>query len=445
MGRARIPLLVGLILGACGPPPPNIIVILADDLGYGDLGAYGNTMIATPGLDRMAVEGSRFTQVYSAGPICASTRCALLTGLHTGHCTVRDNLSKRRGSREERVVPLQEADVTVAELLRDAGYATGGFGKWGLGNAGSTGTPERQGFDEFVGTLDQRHAWDRYSEHLYRDGRRIEVPENLGGAQGRYLPDYLLDEALAFIERHRDGPFFLYLPTTLPHPPFDPPDLEPYAASDWLITYRRYAAMVSLLDRQVGRLLERLDELGLSERTAVFFSSDNGPSGFIAKFFDSTGGLRGGKETLFEGALRVPMLVRWPGTVPAGRVSDVVWWQVDLLPTAAELAGLSAPAGLDGSSVAGLLRGGPGETDRTLYWELHRPFLQAARWGRWKGLRTAVAAPLQLYDLLSDPAETIDRAGQEPEIVWRLEEILAASRTESPHWPVHRTGRHQSR
>jgi arylsulfatase A-like enzyme len=441
MVRPGVTLLLGLLAAGCAPSPPNVVFILADDLGYGDLGSYGSERISTPHLDRMAAEGTRFTQAYSAGPICAPTRCGVMTGLHTGHCTVRDNLSKRQGSREERIVPLRDEDLTVAELLRARGYATGGFGKWGLGTAGTPGSPQRQGFDEFFGYLDQRHASEPYSDHLYRNDQRVEIAENRDGRRGRYLADLLFDEALSFVERHRQRPFFLYLPTSLPHPPFQAPDLGPYEATDWRYAHRHYAAMVSHLDGQVGRLLDRLDALGLSERTVVFLSSDNGPETLVREFFDSTAGLRGGKESLFEGALRVPMLVRWPGTVPAGRVSDAVWWQIDFLPTAAELAGTPVPPGLDGRSVADLLRGGHGAKGRTFYWELHRPFLQAARWGRWKGLRLAVSEPLQLYDLEADPGETTDRAADEPDVVARLEEILASSRSESAHWPVRRRGR----
>lgn len=436
MARHRTVLLLAWLAAGCAPPPPNIVFVLADDLGHGDLGSYGGARIATPSLDRLAAEGTRFTGFYSAGPVCAPSRCGAMTGLHTGHCTVRDNLSKRPGAREERMVPLRDEDLTVAELLRQAGYVTGGFGKWGLGGAATPGAPERQGFDEFFGFLDHRHALQRYSDHLFRDGRRVEIPENAGGRRGRYLPDLLFDEALEFVERHRDRPFFLYVPTTLPHSPYQAPELGPYEGLDWHWVHRHYAALVSRLDGHVGRLLDRLDALGLSERTVVFFSSDNGPEPLVAGFFDSTAGLRGGKETLFEGALRVPMLVRRPGTVPAGRVSDAVWWQVDFLPTAADLAGLPIPAGVDGRSARDLLRGGAGETERTLYWELHRPFLQAVRHGRWKALRPTAGEPLRLYDLEADPAETTDRATHEPEVVALLEGILASSRTDSPHWPV---------
>ncbi len=428
-----------LVLGgalACAPSAPNIVLILADDLGYGDLGCYGSRRLRTPHLDDLAAEGARFTQFYAGSAICAPSRCALLTGRHSGRCTVRGNLAQGSEEREERLVPLAEDDVTVATLLRQAGYATGVVGKWGLGETGSSGAPDRQGFDTHFGFLDQRHAWEHFSDHLIRDGETVEIPENRDGKRSRYVPDLLIDEAIAFANRHHGEPFFLYLALTLPHPRLEVPTLAPYAETDWPSWRQTYAAMVTRLDAGVGRLFNALEELDLDRRTAVFFSSDNGPIGPVADFFDSTGGLRGAKSSLYEGGIRVPMVVRWPGRVAAGAVSDFPWTQADFLPTALALARIVAPAELDvdGRSVLPTLLGRKQEPAPYLYWEFYQPFQQAMRVGNWKGIRFGTAEPLELYDLARDAAEEHEVAAAHPEVVARMEALLAAARTDSPHW-----------
>lgn len=429
-------LLVLASAAACSPPPPNIVFVLADDLGWGDLGAYGSERLRTPRLDELAAAGTRFTEVYAGSAVCAPSRCTLMTGRHSGHCTVRDNLAQGDGDRETRLVPLGPDDVTVASLLRHAGYATGLVGKWGLGGQGTSGAPDAQGFDSHYGLLDQRDAWDHFPTHVVRDGRRVAVPGNHGKERTVYALDLFTEEAIGFVRRHRDEPFFLYLAPTLPHAPFDPPSLDPYEGTDWAEVYQAYGAMVTGLDAAVGRLLDELARLELDRRTVVFVSSDNGPNPDVLEFFASTGGLRGGKASLYEGGIRVPMLVRWPGHVPAGRVSDRPWTHADFLPTALALAGSAVPDGLaiDGRSVLPTLLGDEQEAPPPLYWELYQPFQQAARLGRWKAVRFGTQERLELYDLATDPGERRNVASRHRDVVRRLGAVLAASPSDSPYW-----------
>jgi uncharacterized sulfatase len=441
--------------GLAKSTPPNLIFILADDLGYGDLGCYGQERIRTPRLDRMAAEGMRFTQVYAGSTVCAPSRCALMTGRHMGHARVRGNAGGLRQA-------LRGEDVTVAHLLREAGYATGLVGKWGLGDvgAGDPGLPRRQGFEGFFGYLNQRHAHNYYPSFLWRNEERVrlrntvpnEDAEGAGVSDNRveYSADLITDEALAFIRRHRERPFFLYFAPTIPHANneagaagMEVPDLGWYRDRDWPAAQKAHAAMVSRLDRDVGRLLDLLQELGLDQRTIVFFSSDNGPhreGGFNPAFSRSSGPLRGLKRDLYEGGIRVPMLVRGPGRVPAGRVSDQVWAFWDFLPTALDLAGARArvPADTDGLSMRPALEGRRQRRQHeALYWEFHEGgFKQAIRAGDWKGVRLGPGRPLEVYDLRRDPGETVNLAGQRPEVVKRLAGLLARARRESPDWPV---------
>ena len=427
---------------------PNLIFILADDLGWGDLGCYGQRRIRTPNIDRLAREGARFTQVYAGSTVCAPSRSVLMTGQHAGHTRIRGNAR----------YPLQPDDVTVAEVLRERGYRTALVGKWGLGEPGTTGTPNRQGFDYFFGYLNQRHAHNYYPTYLWRNEERVplrntvpnEDAEGSGIAEERldYSHDLIAEEALGFVRASRDAPFFLCLALTIPHANneagdngMEVPDLEGYETEDWPPAQRARAAMISRMDRDVGRVLDLLAELGIAGRTVVFFSSDNGPheeGGSDAEFHDSNGPLRGVKRDLYEGGIRVPMLVRWPGRVPAGVVSDVIWTFADFLPTAAELAGAASPPGIDGSSVAPTLLGRPQDLSaRFHYWEFHeRGFQQAARWGPWKAVRRALGGPLELYHLTADAGEQYDLSGYYPEVVSRFESYLATARTDSPQWPV---------
>ena len=417
-------------------PGPNILLIHADDLGYGDVSAYGQAQFKTPSLDRLAREGTRFTQYYSGSTVCAPSRAALMTGLHTGHAWVRGNGD----------IPLRPEDVTVAEVLKDAGYRTAVIGKWGLGTPGTTGQPDRQGFDYSFGFLDHRHAHRQFTDHLYRNAERVAVD-----LERDYVNDLFTKETEAFISRSDARPFFVYLSYTVPHAELRAPDdsmaayrgrfpEEPFtnakadaqqsgARPDGAsLGYRSqptprtaFAAMITRMDRDIGRLLDLLRERDLDRRTLVLFTSDNGPhreGGADPVFFKSSGGLRGIKRDMYEGGIRVPMIARWTGMVPAGRVSDHVWAHWDMLPTFADVAGAKPPSGLDGMSMARALRGEVQESQQVLYWEFHeRGFQQAVRMGRWKAVRLKNGAPLELYDLQTDRNEE--------------REVAAANRTSS--------------
>jgi len=427
-----------------GQPPrrPNIIFILADDLGYGDLGCYGQQVIQTPSLDRMAREGIRFTDAYAGSTVCAPSRCTLMTGLHTGHCLIRGNAH----------VPLRPQDITVAEVLKQAGYVTGIIGKWGLGEAGSTGIPNRQGFDEWFGYLSQLRAHNYFPEYLWRNEQKVYLRGNTGGARVQYSHDLFTAEALDFVRRHRRDTFFLYLAYTIPHADneygrktgngMDVLTDYPYSDRPWPQTEKNFAAMVTRMDDHIGQLLRLLAELGLDENTVVFFTSDNGPhreGGHNPAFFHDSGPLRGIKRDLYEGGIRVPAIVRWPGVIKPDTVSDFPWAFWDFLPTAAELAGTSAPEGLDGLSLVPTLLGRQQQRHDYLYWEFHeRGFGQAIRRGRWKAVRRRLELPVELYDLKTDLGEKHDVAADHPELVAEAEELFGEARTESKYWPVRR-------
>ena len=420
--------------------PPNIVFILADDLGYADLGAYGQRQVRTPRLDQMAREGLRFTQHYTGAPVCAPARSVLMTGQHTGHTTVRGNHGRTATGANERI-PLRAADLTVAELLRGAGYTTGLIGKWGLGEPGTEGVPNRQGFDFFFGYLNQQHAHSHYPDYLWRNEERVTLEANRDGRHGRYSHDLMVDETLSFIDRNRERPFFLYLAYTLPHAEVEAPAdsiLASYAAR-FPETEAKFAAMVTRLDRDVGRVLDRLRALGLDRNTIVLFSSDNGPhreGGHDPDYFDSNGPLRGIKRDLYEGGVRVPLIAWAPGRVAAGRESDHVSAFADFLPTAAEIAGVRAPASTDGLSYLPSLLGRSQPRHDHLYWEFYEGTpAQAVRLGDWKGIRRpAFTGAFELYDLRADPAEAHDLAAARPEVVQRIGRIMAEEHTPSPYW-----------
>jgi arylsulfatase A len=433
---------------------PNIVLIQADDLGYGDLSSYGQANFQTPALDRLAREGIRFTQYYAGSTVCGPSRAALMTGLHTGHTWIRGNGE----------IALRPEDVTIAEVLRTAGYRTAVVGKWGLGVAGSTGQPNDQGFDYSFGFLDHRHAHRQYTDHLWRNGKRIAVD-----VERDYANDLFTRETLGFIDRRDRRPFFVYLNYTVPHAELRVPESSlaefrgkfperPYtnATADARTTgalpdgaslgYRSqpephaaFAAMIVRMDRDIGRIVDHLRARGLERNTLVLFISDNGPhkeGGGDPVFFKSNGGLRGIKRDLYEGGIRVPMIARWTGTLPAGRVSDHPWAHWDVLPTLAELAGARAPDSLDGMSMVRALRGEQQPTHDFLYWEFHeRGFQQAVRMENWKAVRLGVAKPLELYDLETDPREAHDVAGANAAVVERIESYLRTARTPSERWP----------
>lgn len=419
---------------------PKIIFIMADDLGYGDLGSYGQRVIQTPHLDQMAVEGMRFTQAYAGSPVCAPSRSVLMTGLHTGHTTVRGNFGKfgvtGLGGGEGRV-PLDTEDVTVAEVLKGAGYVTGMTGKWGLGEPGTTGEPNDQGWDEWFGYLNQRQAHTYYPEFLWKNKERINYPENRNGNKGTYSHDLFTEFALDFVESHQDEKFFLYLPYTIPHSRYEIPDTAPYTDQPWTDDEKVHAAMITRLDRDIGKLFQLLKDLNIDNQTLVFFCSDNGAAQRWEGRFDSSGKLRGRKRDLYEGGIRTPMIVRWPGRVTAGETNEFPWYFADVLPTLADLADADLPQGLDGISVLPSILGETQSRDRFLYWEFfENGFQQAVRWKDWKAVRLAPGAPLELYDLSQDEAESNNIAAKHPEIEAKLETYIQSARSESKNWPV---------
>jgi arylsulfatase A-like enzyme len=450
MARTAAALALSL-LAACGsadvaggPPPrrPNIVYILADDLGYAHLGCYGQEKIRTPALDRLASEGVRFTQFYAGNPVCAPSRSCLMTGTHSGHTSVRINPGG---------TPLLDRDVTIGEVLKTAGYATGLFGKWGLGDAGTDGVPWKQGFDEFFGYLHQVHCHFYYPHFLWKNDQKFPLAENEGEKRVRYSHDEIVREALDFVRRRKDRPFFLYLAPTLVHTellvPEDSlseyrgkfPEEKPYVGTHYASQPTPRAAlagMLSRLDRDVGRLLALLAELGLEKDTVVLFTSDNGGQGSDGpdlEFFKANQPLRGAKGMVYEGGIRVPMIVRWPGRIARGRVDDFVWANWDVLPTLADLAGVKPPDGIDGRSMLERVLGtGPGKPHEFLYWEhpAGGRLLQGVRTGNWKGVKLGKDAPLELYDLESDVSETKNVAVAYPDVVAKIEAYLKTARTE---------------
>ena len=442
-------LAAGSLRAAVAKRPPNIVYIMADDLGWGDLGCYGQKKIRTPNIDRLATEGTRFTDAYSGCTVCAPSRSVLMTGYHMGHTSVRSNPGG---------VPLLAQDLTVAQVLRKAGYTCGGFGKWGLGDVGTDGVPSKHGFDEFFGYLHQVHAHFYYPPLLYHNQSEYPLEGNDNGRRTTYSHDVIAEKALEFIRRNAGRPFFCYVPFTIPHwellVPEDslaeyrgkfPEDMPfpggHYAAQDQ--PHAAYAAMITRMDRDVGRILALLKELKLEENTVVFFTSDNGPATPLRKddYFTSAGPFRGHKQNFYEGGIRVPMLVRWPGKARAGAVSDFPWAFCDFLPTAAELAGVPAPGGIDGFSVVPALLGRKQTPHEFLYWELPRYIakekafaketpMQAVRMGEWKAVRPKPNGPLELYNLKRDIAETRDVAAENPQVLKKVEEYLGTARVE---------------
>lgn len=440
------------------PRRPNIIFILADDLGYGELGCYGSAQIKTPRLDQMAAEGIRFESYYAGSTVCTPSRAALMLGQHTGHLNLRGNV--RAGT-------LRPDETTVAQVLKSAGYRTALIGKWGLADRGLPGEPKNKGFDEFVGYLENVHAHNYYPDYLWRydparEGKEafdgtVSFLENQAGKKGLYAPDLCTEAALNFIRinkpdqfnRHR--PFFLYLCYTIPHANNEEgkrtgngmqvPSSAPYSGEPWPQPEKNKAAMITRLDGYVGRILDKLKELNLETNTVVFFSSDNGPhkeGGADPRQLRSAGPFRGHKRDLTEGGIRVPMIVRWPGRIAPGQVSDFAWAAWDFLPTAAEVAMTRPPRGLDGISVLPLLTSGT-QTNRHeyLYWEFHeRGFQQALRVDDWKALRLQAGEPLELYNLKTDPGERLNVAEQNPRVIARIERLLKGARRDSDHWPI---------
>lgn len=456
------------VLGRCNQEissgsKPNIIFILADDLGYGDLGCYGQEKIRTPRIDRLATEGMRFTQHYAGSTVCAPSRSVLMTGQHTGHTFIRGN----REYGEEGQFPLADTVHTVAELLQEQGYVTGAFGKWGLGAPGTEGDPLNQGFDRFFGYNCQRMAHNYYPYHLWDDSSKVILEGNAGTGKEVYAPSLIQEKILAFIKENRDTSFFLYIPSIIPHAELIAP--EEYMAKFRGVflpekefhgvdsgprykmggygsqpeSHAAFTAMIDILDQQVGEIVDLIKELGLEERTILFFSSDNGPhleGGADPDYFNSNGPFRGYKRDLYEGGIRVPMIAWWPGTIQAGYETDHVSAFWDFYPTLAEMAGAQINKPGDGISMIPLLTGsGNQEEHAYLYWEFYeRGGRVAVRQQQWKAVQYDVRdhpdGPIELYDLNSDPGEQHDVAAAYPGIVQSMEKIFREAHTESAHF-----------
>ncbi len=416
---------------------PNIIFILADDLGYGDLGCYGQKHIKTPNIDRIAAEGIRFTQHYAGSTVCAPSRCVLMTGLHTGHTAVRGN----REIKPEGQYPIAAETITVAKVLKRAGYITAVVGKWGLGGPGSSGVPNKQGFDHWFGYLCQRKAHSYYPEYLWKNGKKVILEKNKAGKKGTYSHDLFTAEAMDFIRQNRNRRFFLYLPYTIPHARYEIPSTEPYSDRPWAKKEKVHAAMITRMDRDIGRTMNLLKKLNIDEKTIVFFSSDNGAAQRWEGRFDSSGLLRGRKRDMYEGGIRTPLVVRWPGKIKPAAESDHISAFWDFLPTCAELAGVSAPENIDGISMVPTLLGRDDRQKRHkfLYWEFFhwkKGFYLAVRMSDFKVVRLSPTGPLELYNLKTDIAEKNNIAAEHPEIIAEIEAYLKTARTDSPHWPI---------
>ncbi len=465
-----MPPIRSLLLGTCylllgcfafGAKQPNIIIILADDLGYGDLSCYGQTAFPSPHLDRLASRGMRFTDAYSGSPVCAPSRSVLLTGQHAGQTWIRGNF--RRGL-DPAAVALREEDTTIAEILQNAGYNTAMIGKWGLGEAegnGTAGLPRRQGFDYFWGYLNHWHAHNSWPTFIWRNEERVElrnaVPDEdhrgAGAATVKvdFIPRLTQDESVAFIEGQADAeePFFLYVGLTPPHANNERKPMgleveneEAFADEPWPVAQQRWAELVQIVDRSVASVVDAVERIGETENTLILFSSDNGPHqevGGNPAFFNSSGSLRGFKRSVYEGGIRVPTIAVWPAQIPAGVTSDLPWSFEDILPTLASAAGESGaiPGHVTGLDLTPAWRGEkqPAARERFLFWEFHeRKYVQAARRGEWKAVRPNLDGPLELFHLPSDPGESRNLAAKHPELVAEFETFFTSARLENPNW-----------
>lgn len=433
---------------------PNIVLIMADDLGYGDLGCYGQKKLRTPHIDQLAAEGMKFTDFYAGSTVCAPSRCVLMTGEHLGHALIRGNGKDN----------LRPEDFTVAELMKQAGYTTGLFGKWGLGHEGSTGVPTKQGFDEFFGYLDQHHAHNYYPTFLVHNEERVQlrnvVPNEGEYGQGvatekvDYSADLIGEHLHRFLDENHDKPFFIYYPMTLPHANNEgrsdgletiPEDLKVYADKDWPERHKQFAAMVSRADAEVGRIISSLKKYGIDKNTLVIFTSDNGPhaeGGHKAEIFDSNGPLRGTKRDLYEGGIRVPLIAWWPGTIEAGSVSDHIGYFGDLMMTCAELTNTKPPADQEFDSIS-FLPSLLGQTDQQqdhkyLYWEFYEgKNAQGIRMGDWKGIIKPFGSDnFELFNLANDLGEEHEISGEHPDVVKKLKAAIAEAHVPNPRWKV---------
>ncbi len=436
------------LLAVAAPPvrPPNVVYIILDDLGLNDTGCYGSQQIATPNIDRLAAAGVRFTAAYSGCTVCAPARCTLMTGKHMGHATVRANPGG---------VSLQAGDVTLAQVLQKAGYTCGGFGKWGIADLDTPGVPEKHGFSRFFGYYHQVHAQSYYPEYLIDTGRKVPLPGNAGTFEKKpatkpgttFSAQRIFDEMKAWLRANSAKPFFCYAPWTIPHGkpeiPADDPAWLLYRDKPWNLDTRIHAAFVSMADRFVGETIALLEELGVAGNTLVFFSSDNGAASRYEGELDSAGGLRGKKTSMYEGGIRIPLLVKLPGRIPAKTTSDLPVYFPDILPTVAEFTGTQnlLPPHLDGLSFAPEITGQRKlPRNRPMYWEWNEahfalPYkvrMQACRRGKWKITRDNVAQPWELYDLSTDPGESKDLAASQPKLVAELDQWVRANRVDPP-------------
>ncbi len=465
--------LAGSLLFCCQNPkpeilpealPPNFIFIMADDLGYGDVGAYGQSLIKTPHIDKLAADGMTFSQFYAGTSVCAPSRSVLMTGLHSGHTQIRGN--KQFGYQNGQL-PLPDSAITVAEYLKQAGYTTGMIGKWGLGDPNTTGDPSKQGWDHYFGYTDQVLAHNYYPEYLWRNGEKVMLDnevqyldtalwhDGLGSystGQVQYSHDLFMEETLQFLDENKDNPFFLYLPITIPHDNgeqvdslrFEVPSQGDYADRDWGRKEKDYAAMITRMDQGIGKIVAFLNQSGLSDKTLIFFTSDNGPMKdiYTTEFFNSNGPLRGSKRDLYEGGMREPFIVTWPGHIQAGSKSDHLGGFWDVLPTLVDLAGATVPANIDGISIKPTLLGLDNQpTHPYLYWEFHEGTgSQAIRQGDWKAVKLHVkqdpSHAIELYNLSSDLGEEKDIAAKHPDKVQALEQLLKEARIPSSEFPL---------
>jgi arylsulfatase A-like enzyme len=396
---------------------------MSDDLGYGELGSYGQKLILTPHLDQMASDGIRFTNFYSGSTVCAPSRATLLTGHHTGHNFIRGNGNP----------PLPTEPATLSMLIKQAGYKTGIIGKWGMGGVDTPGAPSAQRFDEFIGFLGHKHAHDQFPDHLFRGDERFDLPE------GTYANDLFTSEAVEFISRHKSDPFFLFLSYTIPHQKLQVPSQGAYAAKDWPAAERNKAAMISRMDAGIGQVLQELQAQGLDKNTLVLFTSDNGPhteDGTDPEFFESNGPLRGIKRDLYEGGIRVPMIARYPAVVPSGQTNAQPWAMWDILPTLLDFIGAPAPSDRDGVSMKAAFIDSTVVDHEPLYWEFYeRGFTQAVRQDQWKLIKTS-SGTLELYNLAEDIGETANLASDHPDKLMELMPLLTSMRTDSERWDL---------
>jgi len=456
--------IAALLLSDCAPvkekiQSPNIIFILADDMGYADLGCFGQKHIQTPNIDRMATEGIRFTQHYAGNAVCAPARCSLMTGMHMGHAEIRGNKQTKPFGQ----MPLSDQAVTVAKLLKEAGYRTAMIGKWGLGVEGSSGEPDKQGFDYYYGYLDQVLAHNYYPEYLLRNGQKEILPNKVKylskeawhGGLGSYSTekiaysnDLFTEDALRYIDENKSHPFFLYLPYTIPHDngealkgeELEVPDYGIYMDKDWDGNQKGYAAMITRLDSYVGQIMQKLQKKCIDQNTLVIFTSDNGPEmGYsFSELLDSNGSFRGGKRDLYEGGIRIPFIARWPGKIKQGTSSDHISAFWDFLPTACDVAGIAPPDNIDGISYLPALQGKQNQLEHEyLYWEFYeRDGAKAVRKGNWKAVKNNMyrdpSGAIELFDLKSDPGENTDVAAQNKEIADEMEILMEDASSPSP-------------